>query len=598
MPSTASPDKPLRIARLLAVIRRETGRDFDKAALLQTAGSLSEALSVAMLVPMLHLMASNANAVTIVVADQKVSLTLPVVLAVFVVLIVVRAGAMQRKETFNARVTYGFAESMTRRLFVALSKTRWSAVSRWRTADMAHALSGNGDRLLHAINLLLTLLQSVGMAIILTLLSLLLSWQMTLLALFVGVLVLAATLPIRRQFLKQGRQLMQARQEQARIADEFLNGLRTAKAFSLENQHVDAMRCVLADIRRGNIQFMVARANTTAIFQVASALALAVFVYLALSVAGLSLAKTVALLFLYMRLAPRIIVLHTATQELMVQIAEVEGALAMLETAERYAEIPALPNQLPIHLRRGIEVRNATYTYEGSERPAVLEIQALIPAGKVTAIVGPTGSGKSTLVDLILGLIQPDQGDVRIDGIALSGERLKGWQSQIGYVPQETFLFNTTIGGNLRLANSVATDAELWDALELADAADLVRSLRGELEHEVGDRGRWMSGGERQRLAIARALVRKPDLLILDEATSALDALSQRRIVDAIGRLRGSMSTLAIAHRPSMVAFADHVIVLEHGRVTGAGSFRQLVGDPDGHLRGIVDLEGKMAHNA
>lgn len=597
MLSSPLPNKPLRIARLLSIVRRETGRDFDKAAFLQTTGSLSEALSVALLVPMLHLMASNANAVTFKVAGQTISVTLPLVLAAFVVLIVIRSIAMQRREKFNARVTFGFAEAMTSRLFVALSRTRWSIVSRWRTADMTHALSGNSERLLHAINLLLSLIQNIGMAAILTLLSVLLSWQMTLLAVGVGLVLLAVTLPIRRQLLKQGRQLMEARRDRARIADEFLNGLRTAKAFGLEAQHVAAMHDVLAEIRDGNIRFTVARGSTAAIYQIASAMALTIFVYFALSVAGLTLPKTVALLFLYMRLAPRIITLHTTSQELMAQVGEVEAALSILEAAEEHAEIPAPTDLPPLQLREGIEVRGATFAYEGAARPALSQVEAMIPAGKVTALVGPTGSGKSTLVDLVLGLVQPDEGEVLIDGAKLSDERLRAWQSRIGYVPQETFLFNTSIAGNLRLSNPEASDADLWEALELADAANLVRSLPGGLDHQVGDRGRWLSGGERQRLAIARALVRKPDLLILDEATSALDALTQRRIIDAIAGLRGRMTILAVAHRASMVAFADHVIVLEQGCVTGAGSLVDVL-DSGGHLRGVVDAESKSAYES
>lgn len=591
-------DKPLQIARLLSIVRRETGRDFDKAALLQTVGALSEALSVALLVPVLHLMGPTRRGIEMDIGGYEITLSLPVLLAAFVVLIIARALALQRKEVFNARVTFGFSEAMTGRLFAALAKTRWSIVSSWRTADMTHVVTGNSDRLLQAISLLLSFVQSITMAVILTLLSLFLSWQMTLVALGGGAILLLVTFPMRRRTLEQGRKLSAALRDKYRITDEFLNGLRTAKAFGLEAQHVGAMRVVLDNIKQGNLQFAAARAAATTIYQVVTAVALAGFVYFALSVFDLGLPQTLALLLLYMRLAPRMIALHTTWQELLVQIGGVETVLSMLEAAEKGAEARLAPTDIP-RLRQALVIRDATYTYGGAEKAALEAVSVTIPAGKITALVGPTGCGKSTLVDMMLGLIQPDQGEVLIDGDELSAERLRGWQTRIGYVPQETFLFNASIAENLRLARPEAKDADLWEVLQLADAMNFVRTLAGQLDHQVGDRGGSLSGGERQRLAIARALLRKPDLLILDEATSALDALSQRRIAEALRELCGQMTTIAVAHRASMVAFADNVILLEAGKVVASGPLASMIEASAGSfVREMIDADSKAAYTA
>lgn len=585
-------DKPLRLARLLAVVRQQTGRDFDKAALLQTIGTLSEALSVALLIPLLHLMDGRGNSMILSAGSHEIRLTLPVVLAGFVVLIALRSLALQRKEALSARVTFGFVETMTARLFSALAHTRWSVVNRWRSADMAHVLIGNGDRLLHVVNLLMMLLQSVAVAIILTLLSFALSWQMTLVALGVGAVVLLITFPMRRQSLREGRKITEARLEQHRITDEFLNGLRTAKAFGLEEQHVGAMKGILGRIRAGHVVFMTARARTATLYQISTAVALAAFIYFALVVTGLTLPRTVALLFLYMRLAPRILMMHTTAQELLAQIGGVEAVLEMLETAEQNAEAASNSLAEPLKLGERIDIREASFSYEGAHRPAICDISAEIPAGRITALVGPTGSGKSTLVDILLGLIQPDSGSVLIDGTVLAKDRLRAWQHAVGYVPQDTFLFNGTIAANLRLADPKATDADLWDALRAADAASLVQALPEGLDHRVGDRGRSLSGGERQRLAIARALVRKPSLLILDEATSALDAMSQRRVAQSIRDLCGKgMTVVAVAHRASMLAFADHVIALENARVIESGPLARILERSEGVIREMIDAD-------
>ncbi len=590
--------EPLRIARLIALVRRETGGDFDKAVLLQTVGSLTEALSVALLIPLLHVMGKGAVPLTIPLIGIAFTPSLPLVLGAFVVLIVLRSLALERKEAFNARVTFGFAERMSARLFAALAATRWSAVSNWRTADMTHVVTGDSDRLLQTINLLLSFMQSLAMAAILTCLSVFLSWQMTLLAMGVGLVLLLVTLPGRDQTLRKGRRLAEARQTQFRITDEFFNGLRTAKAFGLEDRHVAAMKDILCEIRNGNVGFVVARARSTTIYQVSTAIALAGFVWFALSYAGLGLAKIVALLFLYMRLAPRIVTLHTSLQELRTQIGGVEAMFGALHAAESNAE--QNPQQcLPTpRLRRCLRLRDVSYRYQGADRNALGHIDMAIPAHSITALVGPTGSGKSTLVDLILGLIEPDQGEIAVDDDVLEVGNCQGWRGRVAYVPQETFLFNATIAENLRLARQDASEAELWAALQIADAANFVRALPGGLEHRIGDRGRGLSGGERQRIAIARALLRKPDLLILDEATSALDALSQRRVAQAIAGLRDSMTVVAVAHRPSMVSFADHVIVLENGEVTAAGPLDAVIASDSGHIREVIDAEGDFAYSA
>jgi ATP-binding cassette, subfamily C, bacterial len=586
------------MARLLSLVRRETGRDFDRAALLQTLASLSEALSLALLVPLLHVMGNGMRAATVSVGGVAITLSLPVVLGMFVVLIVVRSLALERKEAFNARVTFGFAESMAARFFAALAATRWSVVSRWRAADMTHAVTGDSDRLLHTINLLLGFVQSLAMAAILTVLSFALSWQMTLLAVGVGLLLLLVTLPGRDRMLQRGRDLFQARQSLFRITDEFFNGLRTAKAFGLEDRHVAAMKDVLTGIREGNVAFVVQRARSTTIYQVATAVALAGFIWFALAIAQLSMPATVTLLFLYMRLAPRIVMLHTSLQELRAQLGGVEAMLAMLDAAESNAECRDGDAEEAPSLRRALEIRNVSYSYDGGTMMALRGISLAIPAGQVTALVGPTGSGKSTLVDLLLGLVEPDEGSVAIDGELLGPENRRGRLQRVAYVPQETFLFNATIGENLRMANGEASDDELWKVLQIADAAVFVRDLPGGLDHCLGDRGRGLSGGERQRLAIARALLRKPDLLILDEATSALDALSQRRVTQAISALRREMTIVVVAHRLSVVAYADYVIVLEQGAVMAAGPVDQIMGDESGHMREVIDAESGLAYNA
>jgi ATP-binding cassette, subfamily C, bacterial len=593
MPVPAPPSNSRRVLQLLGVVRREAGGNFDKAALLQISGSISEAFGVALLLPMIALLARGGGSITLDLLGIAVELSLPVLLGLFVLLIVIRSLMLERKEAFNARVTFGFAEVMSTRLFAAIADTRWSVVSKWRAADMTQAVTGDGDRMLHAINLLLTFVQSAAMAAIFTVLSLAISWQMTIVAVGTGLVLLLLTYPSRQKSVEEGSRLVEARRLQFRITDDFLNGLRTAKAFGLEKLHVESMREVLARIRQVNVGFMMMRARTTSIFQIATALALASFIYIALVIYGLGLERIVTLMFLYMRLAPRVMALHSTWQELLAQLRGVETIFEMLATAGRNAERRGEDCAAPLELHRAIEMVEVNFRYDGADRPALERITATIAARQITAIIGPTGSGKSTLVDLILGLLQCNDGTLLVDGRALDETNVRAWQRQVAYVPQETFLFNGSIADNLRMIRPDADDAELWEALRLADAEGFVRALASGLAHDVGDRGNSLSGGERQRLAIARALVRKPQLLILDEATSSLDALSQRRVAENIRCLCKRMTVIAIAHRASMIMHADYVIHLQDGKIAASGALASFLDQPHGIVREMIDADAQ-----
>jgi ATP-binding cassette, subfamily C, bacterial len=191
-----------------------------------------------------------------------------------------------------------------------------------------------------------------------------------------------------------------------------------------------------------------------------------------------------------------------------------------------------------------------------------------------------------------MGLIVPNEGRVLVDETPLSAERTQPWRNQIGYVPQDTFLFNDTVKANLLWARPDADDEEITQALRSAAAEEFVFGLPEGIHTVLGDRGVRLSGGERQRLALARALLRKPSLLVLDEATSALDSENERRIQDAIEKLHGRMTILVITHRLSTIRKADVIHVLEEGRLVESGDWDALLGTRDGRFRALCKAQG------
>jgi ABC-type multidrug transport system fused ATPase/permease subunit len=230
------------------------------------------------------------------------------------------------------------------------------------------------------------------------------------------------------------------------------------------------------------------------------------------------------------------------------------------------------------------------FRYPTRTNDALLGISVKAGFGEALGVVGPTGSGKSTFVDLLLGLLEPASGSILIDDRPL-GENLRAWRSQIGFVPQDIFLVDDTLAANITFGETdeVISDQQIAEAVRLAHLEDVVAELPEGLDTMLGERGVRLSGGQRQRVGLARALYRKPAILILDEATSALDNETERKISDALRSLHGQLTMVVIAHRLSTVRSCDRILYLDQGRVAGIGTFDELDRTNEGFAR-LVEL--------
>ncbi|MEW1586911.1 ABC transporter ATP-binding protein [Micromonospora vinacea] len=239
---------------------------------------------------------------------------------------------------------------------------------------------------------------------------------------------------------------------------------------------------------------------------------------------------------------------------------------------------PAEPVRLdPAHVRGHLRLEDVTFGYPGSDTAALAGITLDVPAGTSLALVGETGSGKSTLAGLVSRLHDPTAGRITVDGVDLRDLRLADLAAIVGVVSQETYLLHTTVRENLRYARPEATDTEIEDAARAAQIHDLIAGLPDGYDTVVGSRGHRFSGGEKQRLAIARTLLRDPRVLVLDEATSALDTETERAVQRAFDVLAQGRTTITIAHRLSTVRDADQIAVLDHGRIVEAGTHDSLL---------------------
>jgi subfamily B ATP-binding cassette protein MsbA len=227
-------------------------------------------------------------------------------------------------------------------------------------------------------------------------------------------------------------------------------------------------------------------------------------------------------------------------------------------------------------LRRAIAFESVDFGYE-PEHPILHNITLTIKRGEMTAIVGASGAGKTTLVDLIPRFDDPTEGRIRLDGVDLREFQINSLRRRMAIVSQDTFIFNASIRDNIAYGVPEATPADITEAARLANALDFILELPEQFDTPLGDRGVRLSGGQRQRIAIARALLHNPEVLILDEATSALDSISERLIQDSIEKLAVGRTVIAIAHRLSTIVRADKVVVLEQGRIVEQGTYQELL---------------------
>ena len=243
-------------------------------------------------------------------------------------------------------------------------------------------------------------------------------------------------------------------------------------------------------------------------------------------------------------------------------------------------------------MRGEVRIEGVSYRYPDADRQALADVDLVVPAGTSLALVGETGSGKTTLASLVPRLRDPSVGRVTIDGVDLRDLSFDDLSRVVGVVSQETYLLHASIRENLLYARPDASDADLWRALEAAQIADLVATLPDGLDTVVGARGLRFSGGEKQRFAIARTLLRDPRVLVLDEATSALDNETERELQAALDEVSRGRTTITIAHRLSTIEQADQIAVLSHGRVVERGTHASLLAEGGRYAR----LAGEATH--
>lgn len=379
---------------------------------------------------------------------------------------------------------------------------------------------------------------------------------------------------VRRAMEQSGQTRARANKIRFEIATEALGGIKSLKVLGRENFYLDRFsegsEAVAINLALSSILAQVPKFAIEAIAFGGIILA-AIFVVWHQGLDG-STASLLPMLSLYAfagyRMLPAVQAVYNSTATIRFSTAAVDTIVQELNTIHQGGDAPVPVT--PLQLTQALELRNVSYMYPGSDI-GLHDITLSVAQGENIGVVGRSGAGKTTLVDVILGLLVPQSGEVLVDGVALDAQRRRAWQKSLGYVPQDIFLTDATLAENIALGlpASEIDHSKVERAARIAQIHDfVVDTLPQGYETHVGERGVRLSGGQRQRIGIARALYHDPELIVFDEATSALDTLTEAEVMDALRALAGLKTVIVIAHRTGTLEACDRVVRLEGGRIT------------------------------
>ncbi len=410
-------------------------------------------------------------------------------------------------------------------------------------------------------------------------------WRMFLIVLALAPILWALNRRFRTRLSTLSRASSESFSRVTATLAESVNGIRVTQGFARQETNAGLFRSLLADHARYNVALARTSAILTPLLELNSQFFIAVLLLVggwrALD-GGMTMESLIQFFFLANTFFAPIQVIGNQYNQALVAMAGAERVFRLIDARpdwEEPADARPLPDPRAAGTRAGglrVEFRGVTFGYDPA-RPVVHDLAFTAEPGQVVALVGHTGSGKSTIIHLVSKFYLPDAGEVRVDGLDLRGVAGDSLHRQMGLVPQQNFLFSGTVAQNIRLGRPDATDAEVTEALRRLDCLDLIDALPGGIHAEVGEKGGGLSLGQRQLVCFARALLADPRLLIFDEATSAIDTVTEARLQKALAALLRGRTSFIVAHRLSTIRQADLILVLDRGRIVERGRHADLV---------------------
>lgn len=560
-------------------LSRYPGRSILMVSLLAGAG-IAEGVGVVSILPVLEVAGGEGGAqstvgqlVTGVVEALGASPTLPVLLGVIVAAMTIKAIFVWFAKRSVGYTTADVTADLRLDILHALLHARWEVLADKSTGELANSLGSEAQRASGAFRQAADVMANGILIIAYAGVSLLMSWRATIFAVLAGAVFLLVFNRLVALSQSAGRKQTDLLKSLTGRFVDTLSGLKAIKAMALEQYVFPLLESDTRQFSDAQKEQVIASETQRSLKEPVLTLFLALGI-LGLIALGETMSRVLVLSFIAYRLLGIIANLQARLQSVVVGESAFWSLREKLKTLTKQAET-SRGSRTPPPLREGITFDSVSFSY--GESPVVSNLDMFIPSGTFVALTGESGSGKTTIADLILGLNAPQSGNIYIDDIPLTDISLHKWRQHIGYVPQEPMLLHDTVFTNLTLGDPNFSREDAQQALDSADALDFVVAKPEGLDSIVGERGGKLSGGQRQRIALARALLRDPSLLILDEPTTALDPDTEYRICQTLSELPGSFTVLAISHQSAIQKVASVILHLSGGTVTQRDN-RQLTG--------------------
>ncbi|NQZ95502.1 MAG: ABC transporter ATP-binding protein [Myxococcales bacterium] len=536
------------------------------------AATIAQALGLTTVFPLLRVATGSHDArdpsrfdgiVRDLLARLDVEPTIGALLVLICAAFVLRAGLVLLAKK---RVGYTVAHAATdlRLEFLrALLRARFGYFTRQPVGSIANSMATEADR---ASETYLQLSQMIAQILLTTayvVISLIESWRATLGLFAAGAISWVLLDALVRMSGRAGRRQTEHMKSLLGRLTDSLQAVKLLKSMGRERLIGPLLEDDTKRLNRELERRVFSREAMVALQEPIVIICLAAYLYVAVVVEEMAFTSTLVLVFLLAQVMSNLGKIQRKYQLMLSDASALWSIREMIDRANEQRE--ATNGTHTPELLRGISFEGVGLAHEG--RVLLRDVSFDIPVGEITAIVGASGTGKTTLVDMITGLAKPEAGRVCVDGVPVDDLALRAWREMIGYVPQEMLILNDSVKLNVSLGDPGKSDADVERALRDAGAWEFVSALPDGIESTMGERGALFSGGQRQRIAIARALVHQPALLILDEATAALDPESEALVWSTLVRLRGRTTVIAISHQPSLVFVADRVYRLENGGI-------------------------------
>jgi ATP-binding cassette subfamily C protein len=575
--------------KFLALLWRSARWQLVSAIALSTLLSLTEGVSLVMVFPLIVLLGGPANSDATAGPHTRMLfhlLTLSHIprsawLGTILVIVLVSVGLLTllngMLSTLTVSIILPTRRNLAAEIYRSILHADWAFLTRRRSSDLTHYLTTEMARVGTLASSTIALLSNGMVGLLMLGLAAYYAPLLTLLVLVCFGLLIPFQRRARRAIYRSGIETSVKMGQVFESSMERLQNLKVVKAYGAQDAELNLFTSRYGELIDELIANQWLSVGSSRRFQIFSLALLCALILIGLNTLHLGAPAMLVFLFAFVRATPRVNAVQAKANEILSDLPAYTHIQEFLAECAENSEVGDVAAAAPT-LKRELTLRGVRFAYAAGS-PMILDgVDLLFPAGSITAIAGLSGAGKSTIADLLMGLLLPDEGSVEADGSAITRTNARAWRRHLGYVSQDTLLFHASIRANLLWALPQATEAQLAEAIDAA-SAQFVYTLANGIETVVGDRGMMLSHGQRQRIALARALLLKPSLLILDEATNSLDLENEENILNVLKTLGARVTTILISHRPSAVRIAERVYVLENGRVKLSGNWDEVRGE-------------------